>query len=687
MYSLGADMRGTAAALFRPAANSLGGIASAVGHPELADLWSLTLGDQGIRVALLDGPVDRTHPCFQGANLREELTLVAGRKQGGAASRHGTHVASLIFGQPGTAVSGVAPGCSGILLPVFADGPKDSLVVCSQIDLARAILQALELGAHVINISGGQLTPDGEPDPWLAKAISACAERNVLVVAAAGNDGCDCLHIPAAIESVLPVGATGKDGEPLNASNWGRSYRDSGIVAPGQDVRGAEPGGGISFKTGTSFAAPFVTGVAALLLSAQLKLGRQPDPHMVRRALLASATPCDPQQTADCRRLLAGRLNATGALQLMLDGGVNMSETNVIEVTNGAASIAPAITPAEADNSIESTSQSNAMTDAEAAILASEALSPGLPPGPISIPARPAAARPTSMHLGVTASDCGCGGGATCSCGGAKKPQLVYALGKLGYDFGTEARRDTFVQAMPGGHTNPYDLEKMVEYLAAHPFEAESLIWTLNLDATPIYAIVPAGPFAVSTYERLRDAFEGQLRHGVELVSIPGHIVGSITLLSGQVVPIIVPTVRGIFSWAAGPLIASVLGARPEAEEEQSAYDKRVEGLNNFLSRVYYDLRNLGITAQERALNFSATNAFQVSQVMGSATHGDLELDTISVRKSPVCRPDSDCYDIEIGFFDPRNVNVASKVYRFTVDVSDVMPVTIGAVRSWSKRS
>jgi hypothetical protein len=93
------------------------------------------------------------------------------------------------------------------------------------------------------------------------------------------------------------------------------------------------------------------------------------------------------------------------------------------------------------------------------------------------------------------------------------------------------------------------------------------------------------------------------------------------------------------------------------------------------------------VTAEERALNFAASNAFQVSQVMESAAHGDLELDTVSVRKSPVCRPDSDCHDIEIRFFDPRDTRIADKVYRFTVDVSDVMPVTIGEVRAWRKRA
>ena len=57
--------------------------------------------------------------------------------------------------------------------------------------------------------------------------------------------------------------------------------------------------------------------------------------------------------------------------------------------------------------------------------------------------------------MSVAPSDCGCGGGAACTCGTGGTPQLIYALGKPAYDFGTEARRDRFVQYIDGG--NPFD--------------------------------------------------------------------------------------------------------------------------------------------------------------------------------------------------------------------------------------
>ncbi len=145
-------------------------------------------GDERITIAVLDGPVDLAHPCFAGARIEKLETLAAG-SGGGRALAHGTHVASVIFGQPGSAVRGIAPACRGLIAPIFSD--SGSGLTCSQLDLARAILLAVEHGAHIINISGGQLTPSGLAEPMLAQAVETCLRRNVLIVAAAGNDGCD----------------------------------------------------------------------------------------------------------------------------------------------------------------------------------------------------------------------------------------------------------------------------------------------------------------------------------------------------------------------------------------------------------------------------------------------------------------------------------------------------------------
>lgn len=203
--------------------------------PGVERLWAETAGDPAICVAVLDGP-DLSHPCFEGADLTRVETLATGTAADGPATGHGTHVASVIFGRHGSAAPGIAPGCRGLVVPVFTDGPKGSVRPCSQIDLARAIItQAVDAGARLINVSGGEIEPSGEP--------ALRGRGGVLIVAAAGNDGCECLHVPAAVPSVLAVGAMDESGEPLGFSNWGEAYRDQGILAPGKDVLGHQPRG------------------------------------------------------------------------------------------------------------------------------------------------------------------------------------------------------------------------------------------------------------------------------------------------------------------------------------------------------------------------------------------------------------------------------------------------------------
>jgi cyanobactin maturation PatA/PatG family protease len=210
-------------------------------------------------VAVLDGPVDLSHPCFDGANIRRLDTVAQDPAGKDPMSGHGTHIASLIFGQPDNPIVGIAPQCRGLLVPVFRDFEECHL---SQLDLARAIEQAVREGAHVINIGGRQQSPEAQAEGILQRALQMCEDNNVLIVAAVGNDGCPCLHVPVAVPAVPGVGALGAGGKPLETSNWGEAYQSSAILAPGENIRGAALGGGTVSLTGSSFATPIVSGVA-----------------------------------------------------------------------------------------------------------------------------------------------------------------------------------------------------------------------------------------------------------------------------------------------------------------------------------------------------------------------------------------------------------------------------------------
>ena len=658
--------------------------------PGIKQLWAKTKGNSEVCVAVLDGLVDLKHPCFEGANLTQLPTLVQGQATPqGEMSLHGTHVASIIFGQPNSTVSGIAPHCRGLIVPIFSDYHRRT----SQLNLARAIEQAVNAGANIINISGGELTDYGEAEDWLNRAVSLCQNNNVLLVAAAGNDGCECLHVPAALPSVLAAGAMGENGQPLDNSNWGENYQTQGILALGGNILGAEPGGGTRQLSGTSFATPVVSGVAALLMSLQLQREEKPDSQKVRTALLKTAIPCHAQET---RRCLVGQMNISGAITHIT--GETMSESelennNGIEASCGCESTPEASLPGSVglENSLPAPADNGVVAAGvvEAGVTASQPLS-STNTSNNQISAMPNNSQSNNSN-GITPS---------------QPPQdvtnIVYVIGTLGYDFGSEARRDSFKQLMPavtieGTQTqipaNPYDASQMLNYLRSNLSEAKSLIWTLNMELTPIYAIEAVGSFAREVYEVLRQLLAGEVeaedaRGYIERVSIPGKLTGrTVKLFSGQVVPVIEPvSPRGIYGWRVNTLVCSALeavrGEQAEADDEQMR-----RSLSSFLNRVYYDLRNLGQTSQDRALNFAATNAFQAAQTFSTAVAAGMELDSIAVTKSPFGRMDSDCWDVQLKFFDPENNRRAKKVFRFTIDVSDFIPVTVGKVRSWSSPS
>lgn len=648
--------------------------------PGLKKLWTETRGDPKICVAVLDGIVDQNHPCFDGADLTRLPSLVSGEaSENGSMSTHGTHVASIIFGQHDSPVTGIAPQCRGLIIPVFAD---ESLRL-SQLDLSRAIEQAVNHGANIINVSAGQLTDAGEAEKWLEKAIELCQENNVLLIAATGNDGCECLHVPASLPTVLAVGAMDDQGKPVNFSNWGDAYQKQGILAPGKDILGAKPGGGTVKLSGTSFATPIVSGVAALLLSLQIKRGEKPDPQKVKTALLATATPCNPKDTDDQSRCLMGKLNILDAIEYLT--GETMSEDLELESVeaSGCGCQDTQINESELDNQLETASE----------IKPDEIVASVTTQTPINIPSFPQQTtnQPTMSNRTsnfVTASE---------APSELEGKNLVYALGVLGYDFGSEARRDSFKQLMPGVSiegtmipANPYDARQMVDYLGENLPEAKALIWTLNLELTPIYAIEPVGGFSRDVYEVLQGLLSGQIQEEnspefVQRVSIPGVLTGrSVKLFSGQVVPVIeINNTRGLYGWKVNSLVsAAIESVQSEAGDAQEDAIRRT--LSSFLNRIYYDLRNLGTTSQDRALNFASTNAFQAAQTFAQAVGAGYELDSITVEKSPFCRLDSDCWDVKLKFFDPENSRRAKKIYRFTIDVSDTIPVTLGEVRSWS---
>lgn len=93
----------------------------------------------------------------------------------------------------------------------------------------------------------------------------------------------------------------------------------------------------------------------------------------------------------------------------------------------------------------------------------------------------------------------------------------------------------------------------------------------------------------------------------VEFVSLPGVLAGSTTLYDGQPVDVVMPDLRGMYSWAAKKYVAALTDARKKAAgvtDEQAKIQ-----IDRFLGKIYFSIRNRGLSPEERALNAAATNA------------------------------------------------------------------------------
>jgi cyanobactin maturation PatA/PatG family protease len=592
---------------------------------------------------------------------------------------HATGIFATMFGQPGSPVEGVAPYCTAINIPLFETATSDESL--SPLNIAHAFNLALELGVNIIHCAACHPNQTGFAHEMILKAVKQCQDNNILIVAPSGNNKGEWFCAPAILPNVLAVGMMKDNGQPANYSNWGGQYQQQGILAPGENILAAEPGSDEPVRQeGTSLSAPLMTGLSALMMSVQLQRGEQPNAEAVRMAFLNSAIKCDPQEVAEPERCLVGKLNIAGAYQLLTGQSLPRIEA--------LAAVRPQIIlPSESQPVLDSPQP--------AVINAPESLNPvhtsaatqfvtaSATIADISPAADTSFASPTSLAP------------ATITPSAVSK--RVYALGTLGYDFGTEARRDTFKQRMPAVNMdgvlippNPYDARQMVNHLELSPAEGKSLIWTLNQDLTPIYALEPQKAFANEIYAAFQILLAGQLQpegsdNYIERVSIPGSLTDrTVELFSGQVVPLLaLPNIRGLYGWQVNALVeAAVTTVSPEASVPDLVSMRR--SLKSFLHRIYYDLRNLGQLDRDRALNFAATNAFQAASTFAVAIALGMELHSIEVEKSPFCRLNSNCWDVKLKFFDPENGRRAKKVYRFTIDVANIMPVTLGEVRSWS---
>jgi membrane-anchored mycosin MYCP len=228
----------------------------------LDELWDQATG-AGVTVAVIDTGVDKGNPQIKPALASGGKDFVGKTNGTTDTVGHGTEVAGIIAARKGkgTGFTGIAPAAK--ILPLRYTGGDDSDSKGDSSTLVQAINYAVDHDADIINISSD--TKDKKPNTALGVAVERAIQQGVIVVAAAGNDGQNGKlekTYPASYPGVVAVAASDRNNERAEFSQSGH-FVD--VAAPGVGMVSTVPNGGQCVVDGTSFSAPYVAGVLALM--------------------------------------------------------------------------------------------------------------------------------------------------------------------------------------------------------------------------------------------------------------------------------------------------------------------------------------------------------------------------------------------------------------------------------------
>ena len=225
--------------------------------------WNISVGSSSILVAVIDTGIDWNHPDLVDNYVALGYDWVNDDPDPMDDNGHGTHVAGIIAAiiNNGIGVAGLAQ------VKIMAEKALNANGYGTTDALANAIIHATNAGAKIIVMSWG----DYADSILLYNAITYAYEKGVLLVAAAGNDATSEKMYPAAYNEVIAVSATDESDNLARFSNFGSWIE---LAAPGKNIFSTVWDDDYSYKSGTSMAAPFVAGVAALTWSVYPQLSR-----------------------------------------------------------------------------------------------------------------------------------------------------------------------------------------------------------------------------------------------------------------------------------------------------------------------------------------------------------------------------------------------------------------------------
>ncbi len=282
-------------------------------HIHAPEAWKHTEGSHDIIVAVIDTGIDPNHPDLKNNLWRDLKTrfygwdFVANKPNPQDDHGHGTHVAGILGANLNlkAGVSGVAHKVSIMAVKYYSEKNTGTQNLENSI---KALNWAIDHGAKIINYSGGGPEFSGSE----FQAIKRAREKNILIVAAAGNerhnsDLVENYYYPCSyrLDNIICVSATNIRNEMLPSSNWGKNHVD--FAAPGEGILSTVPNGKYAYMSGTSQATAFVSGLASLMLAKDRTL----KPAQIREILRSSV---DKLPSLEGKVFTGGKVNAAKAL-------------------------------------------------------------------------------------------------------------------------------------------------------------------------------------------------------------------------------------------------------------------------------------------------------------------------------------------------------------------------------------
>jgi subtilisin family serine protease len=193
----------------------------------LTPLIDRTSGRPELTIGLIDGPVVMNHPELANQHVRE----IPGNGSGACthanstACLHGTFVAGILSAKRGSVAPAICPNCSLLVRPIFAEtaAANGEMPTAAPEELAQAILDCVNAGARVLNISAALAQPSMKSERALEEALNQAARRGVIVIAAAGNQRTLGSTAITCHPWVIPVVGYDLQARPMNHSNLGSS--------------------------------------------------------------------------------------------------------------------------------------------------------------------------------------------------------------------------------------------------------------------------------------------------------------------------------------------------------------------------------------------------------------------------------------------------------------------------------